>query len=272
MKHPTQITLLLISMFLLAQLFGLLVFSRYMDSNTKLPSKDTPIGQIQTSDVKETNWEFIIILISAILIGTGICLFLIRNQNFNMLKIWIGIALCINLMVSIGAFVNAIVAFFFASGLTLWRIKKGCHKLILHNITEIMLYGGFATLFAFVLNIWGIILLLIAISIYDIFAVWKSKHMVKMAKGLMKANIFAGLLVNYKGKKAVLGGGDIAFPLLASVVMLRNYNWVSALFTIAGSTIALTLLLFLGRKGKFYPAMPFLSAGIFSGMIGWWLI
>ena len=37
-------------------------------------------------------------------------------------------------------------------------------------------------------------------------------------------------------------------------------------------TIALSLLMFLSKEGKFYPAMPFLSLGCFVGYGAVWLI
>jgi presenilin-like A22 family membrane protease len=274
MKHPTWITIILVAMFVVAQVFGLFVFSQYMNVNTKMPSKDTPIGQIQSNEVKDFNWQFIVIIVCAILIGTGICLYLIRSGKFNLLKIWVGTALFVNLLVAMGAFVSVILAICIAIILTALRmlLVKWKYYPYLHNATEIMLYGGFATLFAFVLNIWAVVILLVVVSIYDMIAVWKSKHMVKLAKGLIKGNIFSGLLINYKGKKAILGGGDIAFPLLASVVMLRNFSWLPALCVIAGSTVALIVLFSISKKGKFYPAMPYISTGVFIGMLIGWLI
>ena len=261
-------------MFVVAQIFGLIVFSQYMNDDTKMPAKDTPIGQIKSSDMKETNWSFIIIICCAVLIGTGICLYLIRSSKFNLLKTWIGIALFVNLIVAMGAFMSIGLALLVAGVLTSLRLLsvKWKHYQYLHNATEMMLYGGFATLFAFVLNVWAVVILLVVVSIYDMIAVWKSKHMIVMAKGLMKGNIFSGLLINYRGKKAILGGGDIAFPLLASVVMLRNFNWIGALCVVAGSTVALIVLFSISKKGKFYPAMPYISTGVFIGMIAGWLL
>jgi len=274
MKHPIWITIILITMFIIAQVFGLFVFSKYMNVVTKMPNKNTPIGQIQSNELKDFNWQFIIIIVCAILIGTGICLYLIRSQKFNLLRLWVGTALFVNLLIAMGAFYPIIIAITLATILTAARLLLTTwkHYQYLHNATELMLYGGFATLFAFVLNVWAVVILLIIVSIYDMIAVWKSKHMIIMAKGLIKNNIFSGLLINYKGKKAILGGGDIAFPLLASVVILRNFGWSAALCVIAGSTAALITLFAISRKGKFYPAMPYLSAGTFIGMLAGWLI
>ena len=120
-------------------------------------------------------------------------------------------------------------------------------------------------------------------------AVWKTKHMVSMAKFQAKSKLFAGLLVPYSNKsknllattnknittkttkveykQAILGGGDIAFPLLFSGVILKTMGVLPAIIVSLTTAVAL-LLLFIGAdKKKFYPAMPFVSAGCFIGYL-----
>ena len=66
---------------------------------------------------------------------------------------------------------------------------------------------------------------------------------------------------------AILGGGDVIFPIITAGVMLNAFGIISALFVIAGATLGLSYLFFFSEKKKFYPAMPFISAGIFIGML-----
>ena len=71
-----------------------------------------------------------------------------------------------------------------------------------------------------------------------------------------------------KVRSAVLGGGDVAFPLLFSgVVMKTTGSYVFPLIITLTTAIALGLLLTYSEKGKFYPAMPFISAGCFVGYL-----
>ena len=99
-------------------------------------------------------------------------------------------------------------------------------------------------------------------------AVWKTKHMVKMAKFQTESKLFAGLLVPYgKNKVAVLGGGDIGFPLLFSGVILKSFGIMEAYIVSVFAALALLLLLVFSEKKKFYPAMPFISAGCFLGLL-----
>jgi len=144
----------------------------------------------------------------------------------------------------------------------------------------------------------------VLISVYDAYAVWKSKHMVKLAEFQKTTDIFAGFYFPYgKEKKsgkggaaekrpkirtskkrgletsqagaasAILGGGDIAFPLLFSgAVMKATGSYLYPIIITITTTTALLILLVKASKGKFYPAMPFLSAGCFAGLLAGFLI
>ena len=65
---------------------------------------------------------------------------------------------------------------------------------------------------------------------------------------------------------AILGGGDIAFHLLFSGVLLKTTGgFIAPVITTITTTIALSLLFYFGKKGKFYPAIPFIAGGCFVG-------
>ena len=122
------------------------------------------------------------------------------------------------------------------------------------------------------------------------YAVWKSKHMIRLAKFQAKSQVFAGLFIPYqrvpkpkKGQKAVrkkikiavLGGGDIGFPLIFTGIVMTDLiirhgilaGFLMSLIITACATAALLLLFIKAKKDKFYPAMPFLSAGCFAGYL-----
>ncbi len=71
---------------------------------------------------------------------------------------------------------------------------------------------------------------------------------------------------------AILGGGDVVFPIITAGVMLKTLGLIPALLVIAGATIGLITLLLLAEKKKFYPAMPFITMGIFIAIILSYLI
>jgi len=103
---------------------------------------------------------------------------------------------------------------------------------------------------------------LIIISVYDLIAVYKTKHMIALAEFQTKMKLFAGLYIPYKNKEAILGGGDIAFPLMFAGVLLKQFGNIAFMVPFI-VTLSLFCLFLLTRKNKFYPAMPFLTIGCF---------
>jgi len=70
---------------------------------------------------------------------------------------------------------------------------------------------------------------------------------------------------------AILGGGDVVFPIIVAGVVLRQFSLIPALIVAVCATLALAGLFYISEKGKFYPAMPFISMGCFIalGIIKW---
>jgi len=290
MKHTFKITLVLVFLFFVSQVVGLGIINGYIDhkataENGEIVAVDLPYG-FERPPVEEGG-SFIFILV-AILIGTMIVMLLIKFKRTFIWKIWFFLAIVMTLSIAFSAFINRYIALLLGLILAGYKIFKP--NVIIHNFTEVFVYGGLAAIFVPVMNLFAVVALLILISIYDFIAVFKIKHMVTMAKFQTKAKVFAGLLIPYerekKGKKitkgvkvkkkvrtAILGGGDIGFPLIfAGVVMkglmLENSFGVGFLKTLIIPLFvsgALFLLFVKGQKNKFYPAMPFLTVGCFVG-------
>lgn len=256
MKHTLKISFILVILFLLSHLIGLFIVSQYSVS-------ELPYG-IERPELEEGT-SYIPLLI-AIMVATGIALLLIRFKAMKVWKIWFAFATVYLLSVAFSAFLGSMVAFGIALILGILKFYKP--NPILHNFTELFVYSGIAAIFSPVMSLMAVSILLILISIYDAIAVWKTKHMIKMAKFQAKSSVFPGLLVPYgKKKTAVLGGGDIGFTLLFSGVVLLKMGFVEALICSVLTSVSLLLLLTYGKKNRFYPAMPFLSVGCFLGLL-----
>jgi len=279
MKHILTVTLLLTMFFGIAQIIGLAVTDNYID---KIATAET--GQLQWKQLpsiagvpverpdvepKVSIWY----ILAAILIGTAIILLIIKIGKTFLWKLWFFLAITVCLQVSLAAFISETLALVLAVLFAVFKIFRP--NLIISNLSELFVYGGLAAIFVPILNILYSFILLLLLSIYDMYAVWKSKHMVKMAKFQTASGIFAGLLIPYalpkkgkgKIKTAVLGGGDIGFPLIFAGTVMKTNGMVPALIVVAGSTLALFLLLSLSKKDRFYPAMPFLTAGCALGYV-----
>ena len=327
MKHNVKITLVLLCIFLAAQFIGVAVIYNYIDVEKskqagKTVFEELPIGERPPMDEKTSYIPVII----AVLIGTGILFLLIKYKVYFLWKLWFLIAVVLALLISWAAFIKPAYALLLALAFGLWKIFRP--NILVHNFTEVFIYGGLAAIFVPLFSLWSVSILLLLISIYDMYAVWKSKHMIVLAKSQAKAKVFAGLLIPYsikglikrtkkckkttqkketrksskkiktanhkthvgiknifekkktkvskkelkKIRTAVLGGGDIGFPLIFTGVILAKFGlWQSLIIPIFSGAALLGLLL-KGESKKFYPAMPFISAGCFLGLLVVWLI
>jgi presenilin-like A22 family membrane protease len=300
MKHTLQITLLMVLIFFLSQVIGLYALSANTNV-TQTPGgeiivehQDTAIGERPDIQGLET-FAYVIV---AILIGTGLILLLVRFRKIKIWKAMFFFAVWMTCYITLGVFIDyisALVICFFLAFFKVWR-----PNIWAHNLTELFIYAGIAIIFVPLLDIVWVTLLLLAISAYDMFAVWRSGHMVSLARFQTKSRAFAGVMLSYsvrahekikktaKGPKAktkvaeekmetrnaILGGGDIAFPLIFAGVVMDGMIWSgvikSAAFIYAliiPVVVALTLfaMLMLAKKDRFYPAMPFLTAGCLAG-------
>ncbi len=253
MKHNLKVTSILIGLFIIAQLIGLYVINSYMGN-------DLPY-EIQKPEFQEETSYLPISLI--IIFTTIIALIMMYFRTVRLWKFWFFLSLSFCLMIAFAAFVNEYLALGLAVVFALIKIFKS--NVYVHNFLEMFIYGGLAAFFVPVLSLFSIFILLIIISIYDIIAVWKTKHMIKLAKFQSKVGLFAGLFIPYGKNKAILGGGDIGFPLLFAGTVLKYNGLIPSLVIVGAVTIALSILLIFAKKDKFYPAMPFLSAGAFVG-------
>jgi len=168
---------------------------------------------------------------------------------------------------------------FFALILILFLIFVWLKKpsILIHDLAVILGIAGVGAVLGLRLTSWSVVLLLIILSIYDFIAVYKTKHMVKMAKEMMKTGTILALIVprsipDFKtdlkevgvparrldGKFLILGGGDIAFPLLLCVSLLSEgfiNSFIVAIFALIG--LLVSFWLFISQKiRKPIPALP----------------
>lgn len=288
MKHSFKITVLLLLFFLLAQFLGLAILNQYIDQEKTLVEgktifKELPIGE--RPPLEERTSYFPVIL--AILIGTGLLWLLIKYKLVWLWKLWFLVAVIISLLIAFSAWIKPQIALMLALILGLWKIFKP--NFWVQNLTELFVYGGLAAIFVPLFSLWSVIILLILISIYDAYAVWKSKHMIVLANSQTKAGMFAGLVFPYqitksvskkvktkvktiKVRTALLGGGDLGFPLIFAGVILKEFGlWPALIFPLFAAA-GLAVLFWKAKEKKFYPAMPFISAGCFIGLGLIWLI
>jgi len=288
MKHRTGITLIILGMFILTQFMGLFVINIYNQNG--LPAY---LINEETSPAS---------LIPSLIFTILIIMLLMKYKQKIVMRIWFILVVIIALFLSFNAILIKLgfnlwyLALCIATILALLKLFKP--NKYLHNLTELLIYPGIAAIFISVLTVWSIIILLVLISLYDVWAVWHSGIMQKMAKFQMEeVGIFGGFLIPSLTKKqkelikkakkskkinklkrikvgvAMLGGGDVIFPIITAGVFMSAFSSIiPAIFIIFGAFFGLTYLLLISEKTKFYPAMPFISFGIFASLALWRII
>lgn len=329
MKHKPKIILILIVMFVITQFIGLYVVNYYSDTRIvegeklNITSPELPLG-LEMPDVQEESdfWTSLFpSIIIAFIIAISIFFMLTKFKAEFILKLWFFIVVLIALIlffytITGRLFYERTILFGLPVFATLIALPLAYFKiygknLLTHNITELLVYPGIAAVFVPILNIYTAIALLLIISVYDMWAVWRSGIMQKMAKYQMeKLNIIGGFMIPYMSKKtrdeirklreskknnktknkktknknenkrirvnlAILGGGDVIFPIIISGVVLKTLGYLNfgtiniplaSILIILGATAGLSGLFLFSEKKKFYPAMPFITIGILVGL------
>ncbi|MFB6197091.1 MAG: presenilin family intramembrane aspartyl protease [Halobacteriaceae archaeon] len=293
MKHNWLITLTLLALYLVSHAVGLLLITQdmtiVMENGERIVRyTDTALGERPEMQGMGT----LLYLALGVGIGTFALLLLMRYKQYNLWKFWFFTASFLAISLALGTIIPNVIAFGIGFGLAFAKIQF--QNRYVHNATEVLMYAGLAVFFAPLLDVWWGIALLILFSIYDAYAVWQSEHMVDMAEFQSKS-VFAGLNLSNKSittdkqgrtktvqeqtggngpHAAILGGGDIAIPLLFTAAVMEHTVSTGAsklpaalsAFTVSiTSAGALLLLFYMSEEGSFYPAMPFITVGCVAG-------
>jgi len=300
MKHRVDITVFILIIFFLTQAFGLGLLAKEAEIVTTVENNvtifsvyhgDTAIGERPQTE----GFSSFALIVLVIIISTGLFLLIVKFAKHKIWKTWFFLAVWLSVTVSLGVFFDVWIAYVLSLMITVYKLSG--RSVFVYNIGEILMYSGIGLIFSPMFDIFWVFILLIAISLYDMYAVWKSKHMIKMAEFQRKSKLFAGIAIPYheergalkkmthttsvasktsksKTKLAILGGGDVVFPLIFAGAVLEFFiskqvslitSYFLALIISIFSLGSLALLFYKSKENKFYPAMPFISAGCFIG-------
>jgi presenilin-like A22 family membrane protease len=329
MKYKLKVVVLIVLFFLVSQLVGVLVTSSYKENfykkeveeknftimeeeNKTLPKENFTNISItrefipQKVEIK-TTFDFLQILISfliALVIATIIFIILMKIGVVRVMRFWLFFVVAVGLFITFSLLlyninffqmriknlsfsIVEIFALVMAIALAYFKIYR--RNIILHNLTEIFVYPGIMVLFLPIVNIYITIALLVIISVYDFIAVFKTRHMQKMAQFMIKdIRAFTGFFLPWldkaekekikklslkKSRKkirikvniAALGGGDIVLPMLFSSVVFLTHGLMNSLLIVLFSALSLLMLMIFGEREKAYPALPPLTLGCLIG-------
>jgi presenilin-like A22 family membrane protease len=137
----------------------------------------------------------------------------------------------------------------------------------LKNLAAVLASSGAGAVLGFSLNFFTSMLFFFIMAVYDYIAVFRTKHMVSMAKEIMSTNMSFTITAKEKlpsGKETRLdlGTGDLALPVMAEVAAYQIHPMLS--FAVMGGAVAgvAFVLAYAWKFRKFLPAIPFIFSGI----------
>jgi len=130
----------------------------------------------------------------------------------------------------------------------------------------------------------ALLVVMAVLSVYDVVAVYFTKHMVKLAKSMLRGKVFFAMIlpdkpnnlavrisdVELKKGFSFLGTGDMVLPALFTVSVASTQGLAAAIPVIAGSVsgLLITNAIFLWQKFKKpMPALPPIVLGCIAGYV-----
>jgi presenilin-like A22 family membrane protease len=162
----------------------------------------------------------------------------------------------------------------------------------------ILIGAGVASIFGVSLDILPVVLLLILLAVYDAISVYKTKHMITLAEGVIELKTPILFVVPKRrdysfirdgigklddgGERAafIIGMGDLIMPSILVVsanVFLKGWRFggiinLPALGAIIGSLAGLSVLLYFVSSGKPQAGLPPLNGGTILGFLAGWVL
>jgi len=159
------------------------------------------------------------------------------------------------------------------------------------DLTALLLAAGVTSIFGISLSPFPVIVLLIALAIYDFISVYKTGHMVDLADSITKMKLPMLFIIPFsrsfklknleksKDKAVFMGVGDVVIPniLVVSAQVFTDSPYIgfiklSSFLTLIGGILGLFFLIYIveNREGA-HPGLPFLNAGVITGYMSYLL-
>jgi presenilin-like A22 family membrane protease len=138
---------------------------------------------------------------------------------------------------------------------------------IIHDLVVIAAIAGITSVLGLMITPLLAVIAFVLLSVYDIIAVYKTRHMVHMAEGMIRSGAIFGFIIPLHFKKffapireaqarvgqefTILGSGDIGLPVVFAASLMRqsvNEAIFVAIFSVLG--LLLTHMLFMSQKKR----------------------
>jgi len=226
---------------------------------------------LEVTPSRITIWQFIVYFILVTLLLVLVVYFLkFRKGKKIFFKGMFLFTVAFGNLLFFGLWLPGILSFGLVILLIILLLK--INSLVIHNLVLIFAIAGVGASLGLRLKPEMVILLLLIFSVYDYIAVYKTKHMVKIAKEMVTQKAILGIVIPQEiselqtrikkvkpgGRFLVLGAGDIIFPLILSSSLVPqsiSNSLIVALFSLIG--LFFGFLIFISKKIRQpMPALP----------------
>lgn len=262
MKDYLKFYIYLVFIFLVIQIFGLYLTTLFINQEmvTGLFTKDP-------NNLLNAVFLFLEILVFTVLILVLRKYF--KGQGylyiFEFLALFLGMILVFDLFLP---YLSAVIVAFLV--LMIRKVlNKGNFKNSLYWFNNLILgisISGIGSLLGLSLGFFSVMLFLVILSVYDLVAVFYTKHMITLANMFTKKKLALVFYLPTKKRVYQLGGGDIVLPLCVSSSAFYFFNNLFGVFKALISVIAIWIASLLGlfwvfyiikkNKAKAMPALP----------------
>ena len=239
-------------------------------------SKIYEFGEISNTSISW--WQFLL----AFGVGTAVILGLIRIMHGGFfLRIFFLLALFSGTLITLGIFLSNIWSLIFS--LLLVMAYSFYPYVWFHNLVLILTLPGIAAALGASITPYAAVILLIFMSVYDYIAVYKTEHMVKMAKAMITGRAIFAMIYpeHWHGFKAhlnkahpgegfmMLGTGDFVFPIImatSAYSISAAAAWTVLIVSLLG-LLLMHLIFSLQKVRRPMPALPPLAAFAILGFL-----
>jgi len=239
-------------LFLVAQILGLFVAKILLLQGVETTSFTEDINDPLNA----------IFLFVEILIMTGVILFLIKyKKQRNFLWLMEGMAVALTSLIVFSAItLNDYIALLFMVLLLFFRYRYKKNVLI-RNVASVISVAGAGSFIGISFGLWVISLFIVILAIYDIVAVFGTKHMVTIGESVIKRNFAFTVSMPTKKHNFELGNGDLIIPLIVACSIMANSTFINKGLVVglvlAASFVGLCLSIYLVSAKKIaMPALP----------------
>lgn len=266
-----------------------------------LPVKDAGITAFEDPAAVGNIGIFILIL----LVFTGFLLLLIRFGLKKIITLIIAVSIFLSFCYIFSAIVYSAFGMTDAAVLLMLLLSFGA-TILLYKFPEwyvidtlgVLIAAGVASIFGVSLEVVPVVILLVLLAVYDAISVYKTKHMITLAEGVIDLKtpilfvipkkrdysfIREGIGKFGEGEERaafIMGMGDLIMPSILVVsanVFLKGYQVLGfvnlpAIGAIIGSLAGLVVLLYFVNSGRPQAGLPPLNGGTIIGFaLGWGL-